>query len=55
MPDPKVTNIALVRIARDLERLKAEADALPGTDGLLGYLIDMALIEARGQLAEAHG
>jgi hypothetical protein len=46
MPKAPVTNLALERIVRDLEKLKAEAEALGDDGSLLTYLIDMALIEA---------
>ena len=45
MPDQQPTNLALARIVRDLEKLKADADA--AGQPLLAYMIDMALIEAR--------
>ena len=49
MPDQKPTNLALARIIRDLEKIKAAADAADQPS--LGYLIDMALIEARERQA----
>lgn len=50
MPEPKVESLALARIIRDLEKLRADAQqaGLPG----LAYLLDMALIEARERQAE---
>ena len=45
MPEP--TNLALARIAKLLEQAKSEADGIPGSDGMLGYLIDLAILEAR--------
>jgi hypothetical protein len=52
MPEAPVTNLALKRIVRDLEKLKAEAEALGDHGALLAYLIDMALIEAKIQGSE---
>jgi hypothetical protein len=42
-----VTNLALARIIKGLEKLKREAEELPDNDGGLAYLIALALVEAR--------
>jgi hypothetical protein len=47
MPSPPVSNLALGRIVRDLEKLKSDAEKadLP----MLVHLLDVALLEARAQ------
>ena len=45
MPEPELSNLALAKIVRGLERLKSEADK--GKLPALSYLIGLALREAR--------
>ena len=49
MPEGQPANLALARIVRDLERLKAEATRCPNGRAA-GLSDEMALIEARARL-----
>ena len=52
MANQQTINHFLERTAKDLERLKSEATRIGGDDlGLLVYLLDIALVEARQRLA----
>jgi hypothetical protein len=53
MADRQTINHFLGRAAKDLERLKSEAERIGGGElSLFAYLLDITLLEARDQLSE---